>query len=62
MDKKSSALEALENAAASRAEFMKKHPKFIAQDKQPEKRFELTPEMRFDALTKSLREPPLPDP
>lgn len=56
MDKKSSALEALERATASRAEFIKKHPKFISQDKQPKKRFEITPEMRHEADIKALQD------
>ena len=56
MDKKSSVLEALEKAAASRVEFMKKHPKFIGQDKQPEKRFEITPQMRHEAEINTLHD------
>lgn len=56
MPAKSSALEAMDKATASRKAFLLKHPEFAAQNKPPEKRFEITPQMRGEAVINKLKD------
>ena len=46
---------ALEKATVSRKAFVEKHPKFLGKE-QPEKRFEITPQMRREAKINALRD------